>query len=60
MDAVRLELVRRLLAGARATYELAQSPGSGTTGQLCHHLRTASRGWSCNVGAATTLCPRAG
>lgn len=36
---VRLELVRRLLAGAHTTHELAQIPDLGTSGQLYHHLR---------------------
>jgi DNA-binding transcriptional ArsR family regulator len=36
---VRLELVRRLLAGAHTTNELAEIPDLGTSGQLYHHLR---------------------
>jgi hypothetical protein len=36
---VRLELVRRLLGGARTAQELAEIPEVGTTGQLYHHLR---------------------
>ncbi len=36
---VRLELIRRLLAGAHTTNELAEIPDLGTTGQLYHHLR---------------------
>ncbi|MBV9379865.1 MAG: winged helix-turn-helix transcriptional regulator [Streptosporangiaceae bacterium] len=36
---VRLELVRRLLAGAHTTHELAEIPDLGTSGQLYHHLR---------------------
>lgn len=36
---VRLELIRRLLAGAHTTNELAEIPDLGTSGQLYHHLR---------------------
>lgn len=36
---VRLEIVRRLLLGARALHDLQQIPGLGTSGQLHHHLR---------------------
>jgi DNA-binding transcriptional ArsR family regulator len=36
---VRLEIVRRLLAGAHTTHELAEIPDLGTSGQLYHHLR---------------------
>lgn len=36
---IRLELVRRLLAGSHTTHELARIPDLGTTGQLYHHLR---------------------
>jgi hypothetical protein len=36
---VRLELIRRMLAGAHTTHELAEIPDLGTTGQLYHHLR---------------------
>lgn len=36
---VRLEIVRRLLLGARALQDLQQIPGLGTSGQLHHHLR---------------------
>jgi len=36
---VRLELIRRLLAGAHTTHELAEIPDLGTSGQLYHHLR---------------------
>jgi len=36
---VRLELIRRLLAGAHTTQELAEIPELGTSGQLYHHLR---------------------
>jgi DNA-binding transcriptional ArsR family regulator len=36
---VRLELVRRLLAGAHTTQELSEIPDLGTSGQLYHHLR---------------------
>lgn len=36
---VRLELVRRLLAGARTASDLAAIPDLGTSGQLYHHLR---------------------
>jgi DNA-binding transcriptional ArsR family regulator len=36
---VRLELIRRLLAGAHTTQELSEIPDLGTSGQLYHHLR---------------------
>jgi Helix-turn-helix domain len=36
---IRLEIVRRLLAGASTTGELAGIPALGTSGQLYHHLR---------------------
>lgn len=36
---VRLEIVRRLLCGARTTQDLAEIPDLGTSGQLYHHLR---------------------
>ena len=36
---VRLELIRRMLAGARTTHELAEIADLGTSGQLYHHLR---------------------
>jgi DNA-binding transcriptional ArsR family regulator len=36
---VRLELIRRLLAGARTAQELSGIPEVGTSGQLYHHLR---------------------
>jgi hypothetical protein len=50
-----------LLAGAHTTYELAKIPGPGTAASLtiiCANCEPL--GSSCNVGAATTLCPRAG
>jgi hypothetical protein len=36
---IRLEIVRRLLGGARSAQELAEIPELGTSGQLYHHLR---------------------
>lgn len=36
---LRLEILRRLLLGARTLAELQAIPGIGTTGQLHHHLR---------------------
>jgi DNA-binding transcriptional ArsR family regulator len=36
---LRLEIVRRLLLGARTLAELQEIPGTGTSGQLQHHLR---------------------
>ena len=43
---VRLLLLRRILAGAHTTAELATDEGLGTTGQLYHHLRLlVSAGW---------------
>lgn len=44
--AVRLRLLREVLAGSRTTAELAALPGLGTTGQLHHHLRQlVTAGW---------------
>ena len=39
---VRLEILRRLLLGARTVADLQQIPGTGTTGQIHHHLRALS------------------
>lgn len=36
---VKLEIVRRLLRGARTSQELKEADQSGTTGRLYHHLR---------------------
>ncbi|MGH7912697.1 MAG: ArsR/SmtB family transcription factor [Candidatus Dormibacteraceae bacterium] len=36
---VRLEIIRRLIAGDRTTAQLSAIPGLGTSGQLYHHLR---------------------
>lgn len=36
---LRLEILRRLLLGARTLADLQEIPGSGTSGQLHHHLR---------------------
>ncbi len=36
---LRLEILRRLLLGARTLAGLQEIPGSGTSGQLHHHLR---------------------
>jgi len=43
---VRLQLLRRVLAGTRKAAELAADASLGTTGQLYHHLRQlVSAGW---------------
>lgn len=36
---LRLEILRRLLLGARTLADLQEIPGAGTAGQLHHHLR---------------------
>jgi DNA-binding transcriptional ArsR family regulator len=36
---LRLEILRRLLLGARTLGELQEIEGTGTTGQVHHHLR---------------------
>ncbi len=36
---LRLEILRRLLLGARSLAELQEIPGTGTSGQVHHHLR---------------------
>lgn len=48
---VRLELLRRILAGTRSTAELSATPSLGTTGQLHHHLRQLlAAGWLRQAG----------
>jgi DNA-binding transcriptional ArsR family regulator len=43
---VRLELLRHIVSGVRATAELAEIASLGTTGQLHHHLRQlVAAGW---------------
>lgn len=43
---VRLELLRHMLSGVRATADLAAIESLGTTGQLHHHLRQlVAAGW---------------
>lgn len=53
---VRLELLRRVLRGARTTAELADELGS--TGQLHHHLRQlVSAGWLAQRGRGAYEVP---
>lgn len=48
---VRLRLLREILGGRRATAELAELDGIGTTGQLHHHLRQlTAAGWLRSAG----------
>lgn len=43
---VRLDLLRRVLAGITATRDLVETDGLGTSGQLHHHLRAlVAAGW---------------
>lgn len=51
---IRLEILRHVLTGVRATAELAEIDGVGTTGQLYHHLRELrSAGWVTHSGRGT-------
>ncbi|WP_167051148.1 winged helix-turn-helix domain-containing protein [Salinibacterium sp. ZJ77] len=55
---VRLELLRHILAGTRATSELAAIDGLGTTGQLHHHLRQLlAVGWLRQAGRGAYEVP---
>ncbi len=57
---VRLELLRHILSGVRATSELAQIASLGTTGQLHHHLRQlVATGWVRQSGRGTYEIPAA-
>jgi hypothetical protein len=48
---VRLALLREVLRGARTVAALASLPGSGTTGQLYHHLKPlVAEGWLQSAG----------
>ncbi len=48
---VRLQLLREVLRGARTVSALASLPGSGTTGQLYHHLKPLiAEGWLATTG----------
>jgi hypothetical protein len=48
---VRLQLLRRVLAGARTAADLGTDEGLGTTGQLYHHLRQlVGAGWLRSTG----------
>jgi hypothetical protein len=55
---VRLQLLRRVLGGARTAATLATDEGLGTTGQLYHHLRLlVSAGWLHSSGRGTYGVP---
>lgn len=55
---VRLELLRRVLAGVHATADLATIETLGTTGQLHHHLRQLlSSGWLKQSGRGSYEVP---
>lgn len=57
---VRLELLRHILSGVRATADLAQIESLGTTGQLHHHLRQlVATGWVRQSGRGTYEIPAA-
>lgn len=57
---VRLELLRHILSGIRATAELAAIESLGTTGQLHHHLRQLlSSGWLKQSGRGSYEVPPA-
>jgi Helix-turn-helix domain len=48
---VRLQMLRRVLAGARTAADLGTDEGLGTTGQLYHHLRQlVGAGWLRSTG----------
>lgn len=55
---VRIEILRHILTGTRATAELAAIEGLGTTGQLHHHLRQlVAVGWVRQSGRGTYEIP---
>ena len=55
---VRLELLRRVLAGTRTTAALAADEALGTTGQLHHHLRQLlAAGWLRQAGRGVYEVP---
>ncbi len=57
---VRLELLRQILSGVRATAELAGTASLGTTGQLHHHLRQlVAAGWVKQSGRGNYEVPAA-
>jgi len=55
---VRVELLRHVLSGTRATADLAAIDSLGTTGQLHHHLRQLlTAGWLRQSGRGTYEVP---
>ncbi|ACZ21227.1 hypothetical protein Sked_12850 [Sanguibacter keddieii DSM 10542] len=55
---VRVELLRHVLSGTRATADLAAIDSLGTTGQLHHHLRQLlTAGWLRQAGRGTYEVP---
>ncbi|WP_110207352.1 ArsR/SmtB family transcription factor [Nocardioides daejeonensis] len=57
---VRLELLRHVLSGTRATARLSEMDSLGTTGQLHHHLRQLlAAGWLHQTGRGSYDVPPA-
>lgn len=57
---VRIELLRHILSGTRATADLAEIESLGTTGQLHHHLRQLiAAGWVRQSGRGSYEVPAA-
>ncbi|WP_419996866.1 ArsR/SmtB family transcription factor [Streptomyces boninensis] len=57
---VRLRLLREILSGRQTTAELTDLAGTGSTGQLYHHLRQLSAaGWLQSAGRGRYAVPGA-
>jgi hypothetical protein len=55
---VRLQLLRRVLAGTRTAADLGTDEGLGTTGQVYHHLRQlVGAGWLRSAGRGQYSVP---
>ena len=55
---VRLRLLLAVLSGTTSPAELADVPGTGTSGQIYHHIRTlAAAGWLRSVGRGQVQVP---
>ena len=59
---MRLRLLLAVLRGTTSPAELAEVPGTGTSGQIYHHIRTlTAAGWLRSVGRGQVQVPaRAG
>jgi len=55
---VRLRLLLAVLRGTTSPAELAEAPGSGTSGQIYHHIRTlTAAGWLRSSGRGQVQVP---